>query len=87
MQITLDTDTLAQIIGDGFAVAALTGGEIARTEFYNEVYISLSLAMQATNSPEHPFGDSDVLKFSFDAARAEQAYISAALECGRATVR
>lgn len=87
MFITLDTDKLAQVMGDGFAIAALAGGENARTEFYNEVYTPLVLAMQETNSPEHPFGDSDTLKFSFDSARAEQAYLTAALECGRSTVR
>lgn len=86
MFLTLDTDTLAQTMGTGFAVASLAGGEVARTEFYNEVYLPLLIAMQVTNFPEHPFGYSDTLKFSSDAARAEQAYISDALECGRSTV-
>jgi hypothetical protein len=71
---------LARLMGDGLAIAALAGGESARTEFYNEVYTSCTLWLQADN-PRF-----DMMRFSFATATAEHAYADAARECGRVAV-
>lgn len=68
---------LARTMGDGFAIALLAGGEVARTEFYNECYIALALALKADNPAF------DELRFSYAAATAETSFLAAARECGR----
>lgn len=69
---TKDYVMLAELIGNGFAVAYRFGNETGRTEYYDSVYTPLVKSLEADN----PLFD--VTRFCFAAAKAEHAFLASA---------